>query len=108
MIDFSGDVLYDRVRYAGMAELADAQDLGSCEAIRVGSTPTTRTTSEQAAYRLLRRFFTAAPRLCRGIFFCDRTGYLRKRDTAGQAGETMENQRRGAGNGWKQGGKVQF
>ena len=24
-----------------MAELADAQDLGSCEAIRVGSTPTT-------------------------------------------------------------------
>ena len=30
---------------------------------------------------------------------CDRTGYLRKRDTAGQAGETMENQRRGAGNG---------
>ena len=29
--------------YAGMAELADAQDLGSCEAIRVGSTPTTRT-----------------------------------------------------------------
>ena len=30
---------------------------------------------------------------------CDRTGYLRNRDTAGQAGETMENQRRGAGNG---------
>ena len=29
--------------YAGMAELADAQDLGSCGAIRVGSTPTTRT-----------------------------------------------------------------
>ena len=26
-----------------MAELADAQDLGSCEVIRVGSTPTTRT-----------------------------------------------------------------
>lgn len=26
-----------------MAELADAQDLGSCEEIRVGSTPTTRT-----------------------------------------------------------------
>ena len=35
------------VRHAGMAELADAQDLGSCEAIRVGSTPTTRTTPEQ-------------------------------------------------------------
>ncbi len=39
---------------------------------------------------------------------CDRTGYLRNRDTAGQAGETMENQRRGAGNGWKQGGKVRI
>ncbi len=26
-----------------MAELADAQDLGSCGAIRVGSTPTART-----------------------------------------------------------------
>lgn len=43
MIDFSDDVLYDRVRYAGMAELADAQDLGSCEEIRMGSTPITRT-----------------------------------------------------------------
>ncbi len=31
------------IENAGMAELADAQDLGSCEAIRVGSTPTTRT-----------------------------------------------------------------
>ena len=30
-----------------MAELADAQDLGSCEAIRVGSTPTTRTKKER-------------------------------------------------------------
>ena len=29
-----------------MAELADAQDLGSCEVIRVGSTPTTRTNLE--------------------------------------------------------------
>ena len=28
---------------AGMAELADVQDLGSCAARRVGSTPTTRT-----------------------------------------------------------------
>ena len=42
------------IENAGMAELADAQDLGSCEAIRVGSTPTTRTKSEQALYRLLR------------------------------------------------------
>ena len=30
-------------QYAGMAELADVQDLGSCAARRVGSTPTTRT-----------------------------------------------------------------
>ena len=34
---------YTGAPYAGMAELADAQDLGSCEAIRVGSSPTTRT-----------------------------------------------------------------
>ncbi len=39
-----------------MAELADAQDLGSCEEIRVGSTPTTRTSSSQASYRLRRAF----------------------------------------------------
>ncbi len=32
--------------FAGMAELADAQDLGSCGAIRVGSTPTTRTSKK--------------------------------------------------------------
>ena len=29
--------------YAGMAELADAQDLGSCVERRAGSTPVTRT-----------------------------------------------------------------
>ena len=39
-----------------MMELVDVQDLGSCGAIRVGSSPTARTTSEQAAYRLLRLF----------------------------------------------------
>ena len=39
-----------------MAELADVQDLGSCAARRVGSTPTTRTRSEQAIYRLLHFF----------------------------------------------------
>ena len=32
-----------------MTELADVQDLGSCAARRVGSTPTTRTTSEWTA-----------------------------------------------------------
>lgn len=30
-----------------MAELADVQDLGSCAARRVGSTPTTRTTKNK-------------------------------------------------------------
>ena len=39
---------------------------------------------------------------------CDRTGYLRNRETVGQVGETVENQRRGVGNGWKQGGKVRI
>ena len=39
------------MEYAGMAELADAQDLGSCGAIRVGSTPTARTTSGQSPLR---------------------------------------------------------
>ena len=34
-----------------MAELADAQDLGSCEAIRVGSTPTTRTKKKGTTFR---------------------------------------------------------
>ena len=33
-----------RLICAGMAELADVQDLGSCAERRVGSTPTTRTT----------------------------------------------------------------
>ena len=37
------------MKYAGMAELADVQDLGSCAARRVGSTPTTRTMNRTAA-----------------------------------------------------------
>lgn len=36
--------------FAGMMELADVQDLGSCAARRVGSTPTTRTKKE-AVYK---------------------------------------------------------
>ena len=40
---------------AGMAELADAQDLGSCEVIRVGSTPTTRTTEGSLRITLVKR-----------------------------------------------------
>ena len=35
-----------------MAELADAQDLGSCEVIRVGSTPTIRTRLSLDAIRV--------------------------------------------------------
>lgn len=31
------------MKYAGMAELADAQDLGSCPARGMGSNPTIRT-----------------------------------------------------------------
>lgn len=37
---------------------------------------------------------------------CDRTRYLRNRDTAGLAGETVENQWREAGICWNYGGKV--
>ena len=44
--------------YAGMVKLADTQDLGSCAAMRVGSSPTTRTTSSRTTYRSRRRFFT--------------------------------------------------
>ena len=40
-----------------MAELADAQDLGSCAVRRVGTTPTTRTTSPQASHCLRRLLY---------------------------------------------------
>lgn len=36
-----------KTSYAGMVELVDTQDLGSCAARRVGSSPTTRTTKER-------------------------------------------------------------
>ena len=39
-----------------MMELVDMRDLGSRAAMRVGSSPHARTTSEQALHRLLRRF----------------------------------------------------
>ena len=55
-----------------MTELADVQDLGSCGAIRVGSTPTTRTTSEQAMYRLLRLFLKVRARSRRCSSFPNR------------------------------------
>ena len=34
--------------YAGMVELADTQDLGSCASQRAGSTPVTRTKPEKS------------------------------------------------------------
>ena len=35
-----------KIKYAGMVELVDTQDLGSCAAMRVGSSPTTRTITD--------------------------------------------------------------
>ena len=43
-------------KYAPVMELVDMRDLGSRAAMRVGSSPFRRTTSEQAFYRLLRLF----------------------------------------------------
>ena len=45
-------VWYTVWRYAGMMELVDMPDLGSCAERRVGSSPTTRT-MKKAAVRLL-------------------------------------------------------
>lgn len=36
-----------QIKYAGMVELVDTQDLGSCAVRRVGSSPTTRTISRR-------------------------------------------------------------
>ena len=58
-----------------MMELVDVQDLGSCGAIRVGSSPTARTTSEQAAYRLLRLFSKVRARSLRCSSFPNRTRF---------------------------------
>ena len=46
-----------RTEYAPVMELVDMRDLGSRAAMRVGSSPFRRTTSEQASYRLLRLIF---------------------------------------------------
>ena len=43
-----------QTEYAPVMELVDMRDLGSRAAMRVGSSPFRRTTSEQALYRLLR------------------------------------------------------
>ena len=42
----AGKVWYTVWRYAGMMELVDMPDLGSCAERRVGSSPTTRTTEK--------------------------------------------------------------
>ena len=55
-----------------MMELVDMRDLGS-RALRVGSSPTTRTTSEQALYRLLRFFVKIGAHSCRCSSFPNRT-----------------------------------
>ena len=53
---------YNNVADAGMAELADAQDLGSCAARCAGSSPVARTITKRSftikrAFRLLMMFF---------------------------------------------------
>ncbi len=42
-LDFLFYMVYYIIRYADMAELADAHDSGSCEATRAGSSPVIRT-----------------------------------------------------------------
>lgn len=39
-------LLYARLKYAGMVELADTQDLGSCAVRCAGSSPVIRTKKE--------------------------------------------------------------
>ena len=39
------------MKNAGMVELADTQDLGSCAHKRAGSTPVTRTTAKEHLYQ---------------------------------------------------------
>ena len=62
--------------FAGMVELADAQDLGSCAARRVGSTPTTRIQRKaqcvikmHCAFLMLRLPFSLTRRLWSGVLF---------------------------------------
>ena len=64
-------ICYSRRTDEGMAELADAQDLGSCGVIRVGSTPTTRTRQGPGAKRApgLFLFMQKVPASKQGIFF---------------------------------------
>ena len=47
---------------AGVAELADALDLGSNGTSCAGSSPVARTMSEQTSYRLLRLFYKKSER----------------------------------------------
>lgn len=55
-VDGRRKLLYNNIVPAGMAELADAPDLGSGGALHAGSTPVARTSEKR---RLVRRFFVA-------------------------------------------------
>ena len=55
----------EKTEYAPVMELVDMRDLGSRAAMRVGSSPFRRTTSEQALYRLPRLFSKVKARSCR-------------------------------------------
>ena len=61
--------------FAGMMKLVDMRDLGSRASRRAGSSPVTRTTSEQAAYRLLRLFSKVRARSLRCSSFPNRTRF---------------------------------
>ena len=51
-----------KIKYAGMVELVDSEDLGSSAKWRVGSSPTTRTTSSRTSYRSRRLFILKSHR----------------------------------------------
>ena len=67
-----------------MAELADAQDLGSCEAIRKGSTPFTRTKKEKhefptngsSCFFVLEKCTTFVASIKFSFSFCIKTRYF--------------------------------
>jgi hypothetical protein len=58
--------------HAGMTELADVQDLGSCAERRVGSTPITRTTPGQED--LAPACFRSNKSFCRAVIYIMTTG----------------------------------
>ena len=69
-VDGRRKLLYNNIVPAGMAELADAPDLGSGGALHAGSTPVARTSEKR---RLVRRFFRC--------FFVKEEKLRRRRET---------------------------